>query len=96
MFVPVQALASASTAVASLDERPRPASRPAVAPGLIEIELGNGRCWAAAGQTCCLTRFDFGRSRVTASRWSTRRTRPPTILRMLGTDRDLGPILADT
>ena len=27
VFVPVQALASASTAVASLDERPRPASR---------------------------------------------------------------------
>jgi transposase len=43
VFVPVQALASASTAVSSLDERPRPASRPAVAPGLIEIELGNGR-----------------------------------------------------
>ena len=45
VFVPVQALTSASTAVASLDERPRPAlaSRSAGAPGLIEIELGNGR-----------------------------------------------------
>ena len=44
-FVPVQALASASTAVGTLDERPRPASgsRSAGAPGLIEIELGNGR-----------------------------------------------------
>ena len=45
VFVPVQALASASTAVGPLDERPRPASpsRSAAAPGLIEIELGNGR-----------------------------------------------------
>jgi transposase len=45
VFVPVQALASASTAVAPLDERPRPASasRSAGSPGLIEIELGNGR-----------------------------------------------------
>ena len=49
MFVPVQALTSASTAVAPLDERPRPASasasasRSVGAPGLIEIELGNGR-----------------------------------------------------
>lgn len=43
VFVPVQALASASTAVAPLDERPRPASWFAGAPGLIEIELGNGR-----------------------------------------------------
>ena len=45
VFVPVQALASASTEVAPLDERPRPesASRSVGAPGLIEIELGNGR-----------------------------------------------------
>ena len=45
VFVPVQVFASASTAVAQLDERPRPASasRSARAPGLIEIELGNGR-----------------------------------------------------
>jgi transposase len=43
VFVPVQALASANTAVAPLDERPRPASRSAGAPGLIEIELGDGR-----------------------------------------------------
>ena len=45
VFVPVQALTSASTAVAPLDERPRPASAPRSvgAPGLIEIELGNGR-----------------------------------------------------
>ena len=45
VFVPVQALAPASTAVAPLDERPRPASasRSVGAPGLIEIELGNGR-----------------------------------------------------
>ena len=45
VFVPVQALASASTVVAPLDERPRPAlaSRSSGAPGLIEIELGNGR-----------------------------------------------------
>lgn len=43
VFVPVQALASASTAVAPLDERPRQASWFAGAPGLIEIELGNGR-----------------------------------------------------
>ena len=45
MFLPVQALTSASTAVAPLDERPRQASasRSVGAPGLIEIELGNGR-----------------------------------------------------
>ena len=45
VFVPVQALASASAAAGSLDERPRPASalRTAGAPGLIEIELGNGQ-----------------------------------------------------
>ena len=47
VFLPVQALTSASTAVAPLDERPRPASasvsRSVGAPGLIEIELGNGR-----------------------------------------------------
>jgi transposase len=45
VFVPVQALAPASTAVAPLDNRPRLASgsRSAGAPGLIEIELGNGR-----------------------------------------------------
>ena len=45
VFVPVQALASASTAVAPLDERRRPASasRSTGVPGLIEIELGNGR-----------------------------------------------------
>jgi len=42
-FVPVQALTSASTAVAPLDERPCRASRSEGAPGLIEIELGNGR-----------------------------------------------------
>lgn len=45
VFMPRQALASASTAVAPLDERPRPmpGTRSAGAPGLIEIELGNGR-----------------------------------------------------
>ena len=45
VFVPVQALASASMAVGPLDERPRPASasRSAGSSGLIEIELGNGR-----------------------------------------------------
>ena len=45
MFVPVQALASASTAVGLVEERPSPASvsRSVVAPGLIEIELGDGR-----------------------------------------------------
>ena len=45
VFVPVQALAPARTAIALFDERPRPASgsRSAGAPGLIEIELGNGR-----------------------------------------------------
>jgi len=45
MFVPVQALASASTAVGPLEERPSPASasRSVGAPGLIEIELGDGR-----------------------------------------------------
>ena len=42
MFVPVQALAAASTAVELLEERPSPASvsRSVGAPGLIEIELG--------------------------------------------------------
>ena len=45
MFVPVQALASASTAVGRLEERPSPASisRSVGVPGLIEIELGDGR-----------------------------------------------------
>ena len=45
VFVPVEAFTSASTAVAPLDERPRPASasRSVGALGLIEIELGNGR-----------------------------------------------------
>ena len=47
VFVPVQTLASASTAVTAFDERPGPASAPASrsadARGLIEIELGNGR-----------------------------------------------------
>ena len=45
VFVPVHALTSACTAVGPLDERPRPASasRSVGAPGLIEIELGNGR-----------------------------------------------------
>ena len=45
VFVPVQVLASASTVVGPLDERPRPAltSRSAGSAGLIEIELGNGR-----------------------------------------------------
>ena len=45
VFVPMQALAPTSAAVAPLDEKPRPASgsRSAGAPGLIEIELGNGR-----------------------------------------------------
>ena len=43
MFVPVQALASACATVAPLDERARSASRSVGAPGLIEIELGNGR-----------------------------------------------------
>jgi transposase len=47
VFVPVQALAPASTALAPLDEGPRPAPAPASrsvgAPGLIEIELGDGR-----------------------------------------------------
>ena len=47
VFVPVQALTLAGTAVGPLDERPRPASasasRSVGAPGLIEIELGNGR-----------------------------------------------------
>jgi transposase len=45
VFVPVQALASASAAVGLLEERPSPASvsRSAGSPGLIEIELGNGR-----------------------------------------------------
>lgn len=50
VFVPVQALASASTASGLLDERPRPAatSRSAGSPGLIEIELG---IWLATGHT---------------------------------------------
>ena len=45
VFVPVQAFASVSTAVAPLDKRPRPAPalRSAGATSLIEIELGNGR-----------------------------------------------------
>jgi transposase len=45
VFVPVQTLAPPSAAVAPLDERPcpAPASRPMGAPGLIEIELGDGR-----------------------------------------------------
>lgn len=43
VFVPVQALASACATVAPLDERARSASRSVGAPGLIEIELGNGR-----------------------------------------------------
>ena len=49
VFVPVQGFAPAGTAVAPLDERPGPASSPASttrsagAPGLIEIDLGNGR-----------------------------------------------------
>ncbi len=45
MFVPVQALAPTSAAVAVLGERPRhgSASRSADTPSLIEIELGNGR-----------------------------------------------------
>lgn len=45
MFVPVQALASASTAVGPLEERPSRASisRSVGVPGLIEIELGDGR-----------------------------------------------------
>ena len=45
VFVPVQALAPASTALAPLDEGSRlaPASRSVGAPGLIEIELGDGR-----------------------------------------------------
>ena len=45
MFLPVQALASASTAVGPLEERPSPASisRSVGVPGLIEIELGDGR-----------------------------------------------------
>ena len=45
VFVPVQALAPASTAVAPLDKRPRPASasQSTGAPGLVEIEFGDGR-----------------------------------------------------
>jgi transposase len=45
VFVPVRTLAPTSTAMASLDEEPRPAPAPrsASAPGLIEIDLGNGR-----------------------------------------------------
>ena len=47
VFVPVQMVGPTSTAVALLDERPCPApspsSRSANAPGLIEIDLGNGR-----------------------------------------------------
>lgn len=47
VFVPVQMVGPTSTAVAPLDERPysapAPSSRSANAPGLIEIELGNGR-----------------------------------------------------
>ena len=47
VFVPVHTLAPTGTAVAPLDDGPRPtpapASRPASAPGVIEIELGSGR-----------------------------------------------------
>ena len=49
VFVPVQTLAPASTAMAPLDHEPRStptpvaASRSSSAPGTIEIELGSGR-----------------------------------------------------
>ena len=45
VFVPVQALTSTGTAILPVEEipRPAPASRSVGAPGLIEIELGNGR-----------------------------------------------------
>jgi len=49
LFVPVQTVGPTGTAMAPLDERPYSAptqassSRSAVAPGLIKIELGNGR-----------------------------------------------------
>ena len=47
VFVPVQMIGTTSTAVAPLDERPysapSPSSRSLNAPGLIEIDLGNGR-----------------------------------------------------
>ena len=46
VFVPVQTLAPTGTAMAALDDEPRPTpvppSRSAGAPGLIEIELGGG------------------------------------------------------
>ena len=45
VFVPVQTLAPTGTAMAPLDDGPRPApvSRSVSAPGVIEIELGSGR-----------------------------------------------------
>jgi transposase len=45
MFIPVQALEPVKAAIAPFDEMPRAAvpTRPATPPGLIEIELGNGR-----------------------------------------------------
>jgi len=45
MFMPVQTHAPSGTVVTPLDDRTRPASgsRSADTPGLIEIELGNGR-----------------------------------------------------
>ena len=45
VFVPVQALGQTGTAMPPVEEKPRPApaSRSVGAPGLIEIELGNGR-----------------------------------------------------
>ncbi len=45
VFVPVQALGPTGTALTPVDERvgPAPGSRSVSAPGLIEIELGNGR-----------------------------------------------------
>ena len=45
VFVPVQALTSTGTAILAVEEmsRPAPASRSVGSPGLIEIELGNGR-----------------------------------------------------
>ena len=47
VFVPVQMVGPTGTAVAPLDKRPYPAPTPSSrslnAPGLIEIDLGNGR-----------------------------------------------------
>ena len=47
VFVPVQMVGPTGTAVASLDEKPCPAPSPSSrslnAPGVIEIDLGNGR-----------------------------------------------------